>query len=113
MRDPNGNNPVRRPSASEIVSLGSLVHLELTRADAEELSPAIDGLLDAWNKLQPVDGFKFPPSPYHKRDVGGPPNSSEDPWNAFIRMCDIPGADSGRLVGKTVGVKDNIDVAGV
>jgi amidase len=105
--------PVQRLSASEIVALGALVHLDLAETDAEELKPAVDGLLDAWDQLKTVAGIELPPSPFRDRDPGSRPSPVDDPWNAFIRRCDVRGADSGPLLGKTVGVKDNIDVAGV
>ena len=41
------------------------------------------------------------------------PTRDEDPFNVFITKCRIEGAVSGRLAGRTVGVKDNISVAGV
>ena len=38
-----------------------------------------------------------------------------DPWNAVVTPLDEPlrGADTGPLAGRTLGVKDLIDVAGV
>ena len=37
----------------------------------------------------------------------------EDPYNAFIRRCRVVGRPTGRLAGRTVGLKDNIRLAGV
>jgi amidase len=47
------------------------------------------------------------------RDPGRPPREGEDPYNAFIRFCEVRGTDSGPLHGKTLAVKDCIAVAGV
>lgn len=41
------------------------------------------------------------------------PDSEEDPLGAFLTRCDITESTKGRLEGTTVGVKDNIAVAGV
>ena len=41
------------------------------------------------------------------------PTRDENPFNVFITKCRIEGAVSGRLAGRTVGVKDNIAVVGV
>ena len=59
--------------------------------------------------------------PRGSRSAGRPPAAAiraaaardEDPYNAFIRVCDVRGAGSGLLAGRTVGLKDNIDVAGI
>jgi amidase len=103
----------RRPSAAELVAIGSLDHLELTEDEGNELLPAVEGLLDALEHLATAPSLELPPSPYRDRDPGRPPTRDEDPWNAFTRICDVAGADAGLLHGKTVGIKDNIDVAAV
>jgi amidase len=113
MDDLHGRGEGQGLPVSEIVAFGGLVELALTDADAEQLKPAVDGLLKAWDQLQSVAGIELPPSPFLERDPGRRPSPAEDPWNAFIRRCEVPGADFGPLFGKTVGVKDNIDVAGV
>jgi amidase len=48
-----------------------------------------------------------------RRDPGRRPLPEEDPFNAVIRICRVEGAESGALAGMTVGLKDNIAVAGV
>lgn len=115
MADEHGVEPgrLRRPSPGELVELGAREHLDLSDADARELQVPIDGLLGALEGLLALDGPRLPPSPFTERDPGRPPADGEDRWNAFARFCDIRGADSGPLLGKTVGLKDNIDVAGV
>ena len=50
---------------------------------------------------------------YEDRDRGYRPSPEEDPCNVFIRKCRVKGASTGKLAGKTVGLKDNIRVAGV
>src|SRR2546422_9051516 len=48
-----------------------------------------------------------------RRDSGRRPPPDEDPFNAVIRTCRVEGFESGPLTGMTVGLKDNIAVAGV
>src|SRR5205085_3697493 len=38
---------------------------------------------------------------------------AEDPLNVFIRKCLVKGAYEGPLAGKTIGLKDNISLAGI
>ena len=47
------------------------------------------------------------------RAAGRSPRPGEDPLNAFITYCDVHGAERGPLVGRRVGLKDNIRLAGI
>ena len=47
------------------------------------------------------------------RDPGYRPNSTEDPYNSFIRKIFVKGSESGPLQGKRFGIKDNIAVRGI
>jgi amidase len=47
------------------------------------------------------------------REPGYRPSAAEDPLRAWLWKCEIRGADDGFLVGKTVGFKDHIAVAGM
>jgi amidase len=103
----------RRPSSAELIAIGARDQLELTEAEATELEPAINNLLGAIEQLHALQGLELPQTQFVERDAGRRPTRAEDPWNAFVRFCDVRGASSGILSGKTVGLKDNIDVARV
>jgi amidase len=103
----------RRPTPAELLQIGAREHLELTEAEAAELEPSINNLLAALEQLHDVPGLERPASPYTERDAGHRPSAAEDPFNAFVRLCDVRGAVSGILAGKRIGLKDNIDVAGI
>ena len=47
------------------------------------------------------------------RGPGHRPTPAEDPLNAWMWKCDIPGAPEGLLKGKTVSFKDHTAVAGI
>ena len=53
------------------------------------------------------------PLKYTRRDPGRRPTPDEDPCNAVIQLCEVPGNPDGPLAGKTLAVKDCIAVAGV
>ena len=48
-----------------------------------------------------------------RRDAGHRPSPDEDPYNAWMWRCEIPGAAAGPLAGKTVSFKDHVAVAGI
>lgn len=108
-----GQHRYRRPTPIELIAIGAREHLELSEAEAAELEPAINNLLGAIELLHGTTGLELPDSPFVERDPGRRPTGREDPFNAFVRLCDVRGASSGILSGKTVGLKDNIDLAGV
>ena len=103
---------IRRPSREEIRALAASEHMRLTDREAEDLAALIDGMLQEIDRLDdlpiPETETRFP-----TRDRGYRPSAEEDPYNVFVRKCLVKGAPSGKLAGKTVGLKDNIRLAGV
>ncbi len=103
---------IRRPTLEEIRSLAASEHMSLTDEEAQDLAVLIDGTLQEIDRLDdlpiPETAVKFP-----TRDQGYRPTPEEDPYNVFVRKCLVRGAPSGKLAGKTVGLKDNIRLAGV
>jgi amidase len=53
------------------------------------------------------------PVKYPRADPGRRPAGEENPANGWVWRCSIPGAQEGPLAGRTVGIKDNVCVAGV
>src|SRR5207237_9611022 len=86
--------------------------LELAPGEAEELLPVIETLTDFGELLDRLEGALPLPEPA-PRDAGYAPEAAENPYNAFIRRCRVEGAADGPLAGRTVGLKDNISLAGV
>src|SRR5262249_14144873 len=86
-------------------------HLALTLEECEELRPFAAGFVGALDEVEDlldvVVPARFPRTP------GRRPTPVEDPVNAFVRICDVAGADAGPLAGRRIGIKDNIAVAGV
>jgi amidase len=103
----------RAPTAADIRSLAALEHIELDDGEAEELLPVIAGLVAAANITDSLDGSELGLPKAVRQVESYRPTRDEDPFNVFIRKFRIGGEPHGRLAGKTVGVKDNISVAGV
>ncbi|MFC0528595.1 amidase family protein [Phytohabitans kaempferiae] len=79
--------------------------------DLDEVIRQIDAALRTFDGLPdlPGDDGRI----HAERDAGRHPTPVEDPYNAIIRWCHVPGVAPGPLRGMRIGVKDNIAVAGV
>ena len=100
------------PTAEELEELARRDSLELAPGEAEELLPVVETLTDFGDVLDRLEGALLLPEP-PPRDPGYVPEPAENPCNAFIRRCRVEGAGDGPLAGRTVGLKDNISLAGV
>ena len=100
---------LRRPSADEVERLAALDEVELAAGEAEELQPVVAAIVAA---AAAALAFEEPRLHAPVREWWTPP-AEENPYNAFITRCRAEGAAGGLLAGRSVGVKDNISVAGV
>lgn len=103
---------VRRPTPEQLTELGAAEHLSLTPREAEQYAAVLDRTLVGVDRVDELCA-PTPPLRYTDRDPGGPPSDADDPFHAFIRRCQVTGAPEGPLAGLTVGVKDNLAVAGI
>jgi amidase len=103
---------IRRPSAEEIRALLESEYMHPTANELAALEVMVDDMLGLFDRLDELAAPELPVR-YPSRDKGRRPTPEEDPYNAFIRRCEVKGAVAGRLAGKTVGLKDNIRLAGV
>jgi amidase len=103
--------PIKAPSAEDLLQLGRDLGLKLSTADAESFRRLLEPRFDALNRLdempEPTPAVKYP------RDVGWRPTAADNPLNAWYWRCEIKGAPTGPLVGKTFAIKDNVCVAGI
>lgn len=107
------NRPtVKTPSLTEVIEAASLDGIALSEEEAKELHGAVVSLVRAAGEAQ---RFEQPRVEVElvPRTSGFIPTPDQNPYNAFIRRCDVTGAASGPLQGWRIGVKDNIAVAGV
>ncbi len=103
---------VRPPTPEEIREFAADHHMSLSESEVEDFAAAIEGTLAGYERLDEL------PEPtqertFTDRDPGHRPDSEEDPLNAVVRRCHVPGASTGPLSGYEVGLKDNVALAGV
>jgi amidase len=101
---------IPRPDADHVTELAAREHLHVDAEAAGRLAALVGDVLDM---IDPLDDLAAPIVPHGPRDAGRRPTAEEDPVNAFIRVCRIPGRPDGPLAGRRAAVKDNIAVAGV
>jgi amidase len=103
---------IEPPSIDDVEAMARLDGIELREREAADLHATISALVEA--AARAVDRELLHVEVREgARDPGRRPTADEDPHNAFIRRCVVEGAREGPLAGRTVGVKDNIAVAGV
>lgn len=104
---------VRAPRAAEIQDYARRQGVDLDPEEAAELVPVLASMMEDFDALDELPEPPAPPMAFPRRDPGRVPTADEDPYNAFIRLCRVEGAEEGPLSGLTAGVKDCIAVAGV
>ena len=103
---------MRPPTSAQVAEYVARHHLHPTPGEVSDLVAAVAASLEGYSRVEELDEAP-PPLRHVHRDPGRPPTPEEDPYNAFIRFCEVRGAPDGPLAGRTVGVKDCIAVAGV
>jgi len=105
---------IRPPKAEDILRYASQHGISLTETEATEYTRLIESKLGVLRQLEQLpDPVQDSEDTWTDRKMGSRPTTADDPYNAFVRNCLVKGADSGPLAGVTVGIKDNIAVAGV
>ena len=102
---------VKKPTVSELLESSSALGMNLSPADAESFIELMSGAVDAYNHLAELPNEV--PTVKYARTPGYFPKGEDNPNNAWYVKTRIEGAKSGKLVGKTVALKDNVCLAGV
>ncbi|WP_049935232.1 amidase [Haloplanus natans] len=103
---------VRAPTPDEIREKAAKHHMTLSDEEVADFSAVIAETMAGYERLDELPE-PTPERAYSDRDPGYRPTSAEDPLNAFVRRCEVQGADAGPLSGYEVGLKDNVALAGV
>ncbi|MFC7229768.1 amidase [Salinirubellus salinus] len=101
---------LRPPTADELHAAAAVHHLDLSADEVETFSEFVADTVETYaaiDRLRPSDRGASPEREYRR------PTPDEDPLNAFVSVCEVQGADDGPLAGYSVGLKDNVALAGV
>ena len=104
--------PIQPPSREELAELASGFKLHLTEEEVDAFFALAEPTAAGFARLDELEDETLPVK-YPRVDPGHRPSGAENPSNGWAWRCSIPGAAEGTLAGRTVGVKDNVCVAGV
>ncbi|WP_299506893.1 amidase [uncultured Roseobacter sp.] len=102
---------IDRPEASDVRAAGAELGLALSAEDSASFLGLMGGLFEAYDLVDEMES-PLPPATYD-RSPGVRPDPADNPFNAWVVKTEIKGAPGGKLSGKTVAIKDNVNVAGV
>jgi len=109
----SGHTPhIQPPSSEEVLKYADRHFIDLSDEEQQYFTEMMSVKLEPYERL---DELTEPQSEtaYTNRKLGYRPDEEEDPNNTTITKCRVGGAESGPLDGYTVGLKDNIALAGV
>ncbi len=102
---------IKRPNLEQLSDIVDDLGMTM---DADEVSFYLDNMQGIFDRYDALDLMPDEiPAVTYPRTPGYRPGPDENPHNAWFWKSEIKGADSGKLAGKTVAIKDNVMVAGV
>ncbi|MEO1190842.1 MAG: amidase [Pseudomonadota bacterium] len=104
--------PVRGPTYEQLEDIVDDLYMSMSGEEIEFFHEAMQGIITS--SYDVVEGMPdyIPPVKY-PRTPGYKPTGEENPNNAWYVKTEIKGARSGPLAGKTIALKDNVQLAGV
>jgi amidase len=104
--------PIQPPTRQQLEWIADTFHMTLTDDELDVFEAAAGPTLAGFRRLDELPDEHLPVK-FPRADLGYRPVGEENPGNGWVWKCSIPGAAEGSLAGRTVGVKDNVCVAGV
>ncbi|XP_072025737.1 amidase-like isoform X3 [Amphiura filiformis] len=99
------------PTTAELSALATRLNYSLSDDELKQCHSLVTDALKGFNRLdhlvEPTLPVKYPRTPGYR------PTAEENPYRAWYWKSTIKGADSGKLSGKKIAIKDNVMVAGV
>jgi amidase len=99
---------VHSPEPADLEQVSAAYGLGLGTDELAEFAPHVDDMLGSWDVVAALHREIEPPTV--ARAWSRP---AHNPLGAWYVTCDITSTGTGPLAGRTVGIKDNIAVAGV
>ena len=104
--------PVQPPTRDQLERIAAVYRMQLTEDELATFAEAAGPTLAGFRRLDELPDEMLPVA-YARADVGHRPTGEQNPSNGWTWRCSILGAAEGPLAGRTVGVKDNVCVAGI
>ncbi|XP_077981273.1 amidase-like [Glandiceps talaboti] len=102
---------VRVPTINKLQDMARKHNMDITLDELQAYRDHMGVLAKSFDvvdsKQEPTLPVKYPRTPGYR------PREEDNPLNAWYWRCDIKGAETGKLQGKTFAIKDNVAVAGV
>src|SRR4051794_323075 len=104
--------PVQPPTREQLEWIAESLRMPLTEDELDVFHAAAVPTLAGYRRLDELPDEVLPVR-HPRADLGHRPVGEENPSNGWAWRCSIPGAADGPLRGRTVGVKDNVCLAGI
>lgn len=105
------NPAVTQPTLEELKEAAGQLRFSMNDEELALYGEFMGGLIDDCNLIDSLAAPQLPVK--YPRGELSRPEGADNQYNAWYWKCTIKGADSGKLKGKRIAVKDNIAVAGV
>ncbi len=102
---------VKRPTLAQLQQIASSLGMHLTDEHASTYLALLQPNFDAYDLIDSLPDHV--PAVTYTRTAGHRPDAEENKYGAWYVKSTIEGAPKGKLLGKTVAIKDNVCVAGV
>ncbi len=103
--------PTRKPALEDLARIADSFGMKLSAAQVRDFKAIIDPMMATFDRLdqlaEPALEVKYP----DRRNWQ--PTEKENPYGAWYWRCEVKGAATGPLAGKTVALKDNVCFAGL
>ena len=103
--------PVTRPTVAQVRALADDLGFTLSDADAQSFLGLMAGTFAAYDAVAAMPDHI--PAVRYPRTPGYRPEGAENRYNAWYVKTTVKGAQTGKLAGKTIVLKDNVCLAGV
>jgi amidase len=104
--------PVQPPTREQLERIAAVYRMQLTEEELATFAEAAGSTLAGFRRLDELADEVLPVA-YPRADAGHRPTGEDNPSNGWTWRCSIPGAAEGPLAGRSIGVKDNVCVAGI
>ncbi|MFP6681925.1 MAG: amidase family protein, partial [Gammaproteobacteria bacterium] len=109
--DVSAGRQISAPSLDELRESARALNFELSESELEMYAAFVTPMVADYQLVESMEDPRLPVT--YPRGEGYRPAPDENTLNAWYWKCAITGAQTGKLAGKRIVVKDNICIAGL